>query len=36
MTDLWLIAYVVLPLIIVALGYAATRLDRGRHHQVGE
>ncbi len=31
MTTLWIYAYVVLPLVIIAMGYAATRLDGPRH-----
>ncbi len=32
MTGLWLYAYVVLPCIVVAVGYAAVRLtERGPH-----
>lgn len=36
MTDLGLILWVVMPFVIVALGYAATRLDRvDNHHKHG-
>lgn len=31
MTTLWIYAYVVLPLVILAMGYAATRLDHPHH-----
>ena len=35
MTGLWIYAYVVLPLVIVAMGYAAVRLTEPAHHKAG-
>jgi hypothetical protein len=32
MTGLWIFAYVVLPMVVVAMGYAAMRLNE---HEVG-
>lgn len=36
MTGLWLYAYVALPLIVVAMGYAAVRLTEGTPLRPGE
>jgi hypothetical protein len=31
MTGLWLYAYVVLPVVVIAMGYAAVRLTEPKH-----
>ena len=31
MTGLWLYAYVVMPLVVIAMGYAAVRLTEPKH-----
>lgn len=36
MTDIWIIAYLVMPFIILAMGYAATRLDDDERLSPGE
>ncbi len=36
MTALWIYAYVILPLVVIAMGYGATRLDRPRHSDPAE
>ncbi|MBB3811354.1 hypothetical protein FHS81_003468 [Pseudochelatococcus contaminans] len=36
MTSLWIVAYLVMPLIVLAMGYAATRLDGDKPLPPGE
>lgn len=35
MTGLWLYAYVVLPIVVIAMGYAAMRLTEPKHPHAG-